>query len=88
MLETVHAPDSFPDWITFGRMFNDLTNWDSQKVHNKCLVHAKEVATYAGRFRPGCWCFCGPGSERAGHALKNDHLTSLQTVNGTNSLTG
>ena len=30
----------------------------------KSLAQAKEVATHAARFRPGYWCFCGPGSDK------------------------
>ena len=63
MSETGHQPESFLDRIIFASMFDDVTNWESRKVQDTCPAPAKEVATYAGRFRPGCWCFCAPGSE-------------------------
>ena len=53
----------FPDTIIFLSMFNDITNRESQKVQTKCLTQAREVATHASRFRTGCWCSCGLGSE-------------------------
>ena len=80
MSETSYTPGSFPDGIIFASMFDDITNWESQKRQNTCPAQANEVAILAARFRPGYWCFCGPGPE------KNDHLTRLQTVNVTNSL--
>ena len=65
MLETRHAPpESFPDRTIFASMFNDINSWEIQKVHNKCLAQANDVATYSARFRPGYWCFCGPGEEK------------------------
>ena len=64
MLETGHAPESFPDKIIFVSMFNDIASWESQKVQNRCQAQANEVATYSARFRPGYWCFRGPGSDK------------------------
>ena len=70
-------------------MSNDITNWESQKVQNKCPGHANEVATYAARLRPGSWCFSVSRTrKRPGHSLNNDHLTHLQTVNGANLFSG
>ena len=46
-------PASFPDRIIFTSMFNDVTDYGSRKVQGKFLDSAKEVASYAGRFRPG-----------------------------------
>ena len=56
-------------WTFSGRfilasMFSHITSWESAKVQAKCLVQAKDVATYAARFRLGHWCFCGLGSEK------------------------
>ena len=34
------------------------------RKQNKCLARAGEVPLSAARFRPGYWCFCGPGSEK------------------------
>ena len=64
MSENGHEPGSFPDRIVFTSMFNDIAAYGSTKVQGKCLDSAKEVASYAARFRPGNWCFCGPGSEQ------------------------
>ena len=63
MWETGHAPKSVPVRIIFASIFHDITNWESQKVQDKSPAQAKEVATYAARFGPCYWCFCGPGSE-------------------------
>ena len=71
MSETWHGLLSLLDRIIFESMFNDITNWESQKVLNKCIVQAKEVASYAARFRPGYRCFCGPGSDKHGNIMKN-----------------
>ena len=35
--------------------FNDITNWESQKVPNECPAQAREAATCAARFGPGYW---------------------------------
>ena len=44
-------------------MFNDTTNWESEGAQ-QLFSSSVHVATYAARFRPGYWCFCGPGSEK------------------------
>ena len=54
MSETGHALES-PDRIIFSRMFNNITNWESQKVQRKYPAQADEVSTNAARFRLGCW---------------------------------
>ena len=64
MSETEHVPESFPNRIIFTSMFDDITDCVSKKVHGNCLDSAKEVASFAARFKLGCWCFCGPGSEQ------------------------
>ena len=61
--KVAHAVESFTYKIIFACMFNNITKWRSQKVQDICPAHAKEVASYAARFRPSDWCFCGPGSE-------------------------
>ena len=48
----------------------------------KKLAQANEVGIYSAHFSLCCRCFCGPGPRRT---MKNDHLSSLQTVNGQNS---
>ena len=77
-METGHEPESFPDRIIFASMFNDMTDYGSKKVQGKCL--AKEVATYAARFRLGYWCFCGPGSEQTW--THNESRPSSHSANG------
>ena len=44
--------------------FNDITDYTRKKVQGNCLESAKDVASFAARFRPGSWCFCGPGSKQ------------------------
>ena len=86
MSETGHAPESFPDRIILASMFNDITNWKSPTVQTMCLAQAREVASYATRFRPRCWVSVVQDRERPGHIMSVDHVTNLLTVNGTNSL--
>ena len=50
MLETGHEPRSLPNSIIFASMFNEMTHWESQNVHNTCLAQANEVAFYDGKF--------------------------------------
>ena len=70
--------------MNFASMFNDITQWESQTVQNKCPAQANEVATYAARFRLGYWCWSRGGKDLE---YKEEQLpTSLQTVDGTNSL--
>ena len=83
---TGHAPESFPDRIILASMFNDITNWKSPTVQTMCLAQAREVASYATRFRPRCWVSVVQDRERPGHIMSVDHVTNLLTVNGTNSL--
>ena len=64
MSETGQQPESFRDRIIFASMFNDNTCWESPKVQQTCPVQPKEVAIHAARFRLGCWCLCGPESEK------------------------
>ena len=58
----VSEPEMLPERIICASMFNDITEY-GRKVQGKCLNSAKEVASCAAKFRPGYWCFCGPGSE-------------------------
>ena len=58
----VSEPEILPERIICASMFNDITEY-GRKMQGKCLNSAKEVASCTARFRPGCWCFCGPGSE-------------------------
>ena len=85
MSETGHAPENFPDKIIFAIMFNDITDHASKKVQGKFLDSAKEVASHPTRFRPGYWCFCGPGSEQTWDCNESRLLLILLTVSGTNS---
>ena len=62
--ETRHDPENFLDRIIFASMLNEITKWESRKVQDKCRAQAKDVVTYAKRFRPGYWCCCCPGSEK------------------------
>ena len=63
--ENGRSPKVFPDRIFFKRPINNITDYGSRKVQNKCPAQANEVATCGARFRPGYLCFCGPGSEQA-----------------------
>ena len=45
-------------------IFNDITDYASDKVQGKCLVSAKAMSSLAARFRLGYWCFCDPGLEQ------------------------
>ena len=48
----------------FTSTFDDITDHARNKVQGKSLDCATEVASRVARFRPGYWCFCGPGSEQ------------------------
>ena len=66
MSETGHKPQNLLDRIIFAT------------VQDKCKLQAKEVATYAERFRPVYWCFCDPRKENTWKYIVNiDHLTNL-----------
>ena len=80
MSETEHVPESFPNRIIFTSMFDDITDCVSKKVHGHCLDSAKEVASFAARFKPGCWCFCGPGSDQTWK--NNDARPAAQFAHG------
>ena len=75
MSETGHAPESFP-----ARTMFNITDWESQKVQNKCPAQASEVATYAAKVQPDCRCLCGPGSEKTW--TKNEDRPSYQFGDG------
>ena len=52
----------------------------------KCLVQAKEVAAHAARFRQVIRASVVQDQKSLGKITKNEHLTNLLTVSGTNSL--
>ena len=64
MSETGREPGHFQTESLPRTGVNDITNWESQKVPNKCQAQANEVASYAARVRLGYWCFCGPGLDK------------------------
>ena len=61
-------------------MFNDITNWESRKVHDNCPAQAREVPTYAARFRSGYLSFCGSGSGKPW--TRNEVRPAHQFANG------
>ena len=85
MFETDHERESFPDRIIFASMFNDITNWEKVRkckrnvdCKRKSRLHQDSDLVIGGSVVQG--------AEKLGHIVKNDHLTNLQVVNGTNSL--
>ena len=88
--ENGRSPRVFPDRIIFTSPFNDITDYGSRKVQNKCPAQANEVAICGARFRPGYLCFCGPGSEQArnrlGKTMGQGQRLVLLTWNGISSL--
>ena len=65
MSETRQAPESFPGRIIFASVFNDIFDNTSKKVWSGGVRTArKKLPPNAATFRPGFWCFCGPGSEQ------------------------
>ena len=64
MSEIRNAPESSPDTITFGSMFNHITSYTSKKVQRKVFGQREQVADCAARFRLACWSFSGPRSEQ------------------------
>ena len=45
-------------------MFNDI-ELNIARIEQMCINNAQEVADYSKDFRPRCWCFTGPASERS-----------------------
>ena len=80
MSETGQAPESLPDRIIFASMFIDITNWESQKVQNKCLAQATEVALTRQDSDLVIVCFCAPGSEKTWKC--NEERPSHQFADG------
>ena len=61
--EARREPELLTNRIILASMFNDITSWESLAVQAKSFARAKE-SFHAARFRPGYWCFCGPGSAK------------------------
>ena len=84
MSETEHEPENFPDRMMFASMFGDTSNWESRKVQDKCRAQAKEVASYAARFRPGSLVFRGSVDKDRKKTWKfNEDRPSRQIAIGT-----
>ena len=84
--ENGRSPKVFPDRIVSKSPINNITDYGSRKVQNKCPAQANEVATCGARFRPGYLCFCGPGSEQAWKTMGQGQRLVLLTWNGISSL--
>ena len=83
MSETMHAPESYPDMIMFTSMFQrqELGRSESAKLMSGSIEKGDlrgKIQTWLLVF---LWFMIG---EDFGMTIKNDHLTSLQTVSGTN----
>ena len=72
-----HELESFPDRIIFASMFNDITNWESQKVQSKCVAPANEVAVHASKFTPVTGVSLVQGRKRLGNTTSQDLLLNV-----------
>ena len=78
-LKNGHAPESFLYRIIFANMFNDITNWERRRMNWLLTQQVEDLVIGVSVVQD---------QKILGNFTKNDHLTNLQTVNGTNSLSG
>ena len=61
-------------------MFNDITAWESEKLQDKCLGQAKDVATHVEKFRPGYWCLQSVNGDKLALSMISELVISTHPV--------
>ena len=65
----------------FMSSFSDI-DWSNVKNDEICFSSATEVTHYSAQFRPGHWCWWGPGGENFGTTAKAAHRMQVHGTPG------